>query len=216
MATFDLLQLRTDLLSHLRNRTDATTTRLNHWTNVGYIDYAGRIRLDELTDVRTFASITSPTNTITYPDDVLAVLDLHDDTNDLPAFYIEYQNFRQLQDNPTTTGFIFSTNDRTIHVRPTPTVATVFSAMVQHAPATLVDNTDEPEIHDTYREGIVLLAARKAWDELGDSEQATLMEGRFDKWISRRQLTRLAERAANPRAWGLRVDFGYRNRKLGV
>ena len=210
-----LTQLRTNLKAKLRNRITTNAT-LDIYINDGYFDFTGRLNLPELQATKTFASIIDPTKTIAYATDMTAILDAHDDTNDIGMEWEPYNLFRRRTALSTTSGFVWSTFNRIIHIHPTPSVATVFSVNYQFQPTALSDTNLTPVIHDQFRYGIELLAAVHAWRDLGEPDLSDQIIQQYQEWAAQRQLTNLVERKTNLRRRTIRPKFHMSRPDLGV
>ena len=218
MAT-DLTQLRADLKRSLGNRTELGNDEYDAWINAGYRDFSGRCKITELQRVTAYSSIISPTNTITYtitPTVTLAILDLHDDTNDEQVDWVAFEEFRRYQAQTISRGFVWTSLNKTIYVWPTPSVATVFSGVEQHEPVVLTDPTDAPEVAETYRYGIQLMAQVHAWRDIRDPDRADQILAQFKEWKSEVGLTDLIQRRNVRRRRTVRAKLNIINPRMGV
>ncbi len=210
-----LTQLRTNLKAKLRNRITTNAT-LDTYINDGYFDFTGRINLPELRSTKIYAAIIDPTKTLAYEANMIAILDAHNDTNDIGMKWEPYNLFRERTALVTTSGFLWSTFNRTIHIHPTPEVATVFSVTYQFQPTALSDSNLTPVIHDQFRYGIELLAAVHAWRDLGEPDLSDQIMVQYQEWVAQRQLTNLVERKTNLRRRTIRPKFHMSRPDLGV
>lgn len=221
MAT-TLATLRTNLTEHFRNRQDLTTAKIDAWINGGNEDFATKIEVKELQAQHTFTAIITPTRTFAYPTfavdgyNAVAILEMHDDTNDEPLFWEDWKLMQQRQIIDQARGFRWTTLATTIYLSAKPEASTVFSATIQKQPAVLSNPSDEPELLDQFRYGIELLAEVRGWHNLGDPDRSEQIEAKFNRWRQEAKLTLLRERRSNLRRRRVRPRLRLVNPSTGV
>lgn len=219
----DLTTLRAGVRYRLGNRTDLTTgdglTALDRWINAAYQEICHTFRFTELESEDTSLTMSTSLAYVAVPSNVYAVLSVTDTTasQHLDPFegdFAEYERRRITLTAANPTRYLIYANR--IYFHPIPSAANVLRCGFWLEVTPLSAVTESPIIPSLWHDGIIILATRNGWRDLGDDTRAQLIEtGEWLAFTARVRTPRAIEAMLAKRR-GLRVRRFIRTRHKGV
>lgn len=181
----NLLQLRTDLRGRVGNPTvaEVPNSELDDRINESIrdiIDRYGFLNARKIVQFNTVMDV--PRYAI--PTDCLVVMKLRHPLDNLQLIKRDetWASKRMTEDSGRPTDYLRERD--WMQLFPTPDDVYTLEIMYKAAPATLVNDVDEPELPSMWREGILLLARAKHWDYKLDIQKATHAYNVWERWVS--------------------------------
>lgn len=196
MANPDRTEMQRRLKFRLRNRTDLAA-ELNRWLNDGLLELATKVKIRQLDGLDATKTFTNGSSTVTFPTNMVAVLDIRNTTQDRPLNYIEWPKYRQIKvlSGEPRQWTVYST---TIYLDRLANSTDALSISGQLIPNWGSLGTDTPGIDDQLIYGVELLATCRAWRDLGQSNLAAKIDnpdqpgvGEFWSWIRSNRIPQL-------------------------
>lgn len=183
-----LLQLRTDLLSALGNRGDATPAMLNSWINDAYLLIASGIKFNESQGTYTFNTVVGqPFYKMPAAVQFTTGVSMADPTNypfdgGVPLNKIDEQTYRRLpllQDVPES---YFRWNGMIV-IYPTPAAVKAIVVEYRIRPVPLVQDTDSPILPNEWGRGLFLKAKSFAYADLEEADNAERTQNDYVRFL---------------------------------
>ena len=203
--------MRTRLRYRLSNRTDLTNAQLDQWLDAGLLDLASRIRIRQLETMDSTKTFTVGSNEVTFPTNMIAVLDIRNTTSDLPLDYMDWPRFRQLKITSGTPRqwTVYGVKMLFDHLA---IAADSLSLFGVSQPSWASGDSATPGIDDQLEYGIELLAAAHGFRDIGQEAKAALIEnpvqpgtGQLWTWIRSNKLPTVLQGFANRSHQGIQV-----------
>lgn len=152
--------------------------------NTAYEDIANRYRFNGM---RKYGTITTVVGTLAYslPADCVAVIRIHDSTNERRLFKLDSRREAELM--------AVSTNGRpqfylrlatTIELHPVPDGIYSIKVYYKSTVTALVTDVSTPVIPQSWHEGIIQRAKYVYYNDQGDNAKATVALNQFKDWVS--------------------------------
>lgn len=207
--------LRSSLQYRLGNRTDIGDTRLDEFLDRGLTLLSTKVMIRDLETLDTSLTMTVSDNSLAFPTNMVAIIDMRNTTKDRPIEFIEKSRFRQIKivSGEPRQWTVIGTN---IYFDRTPESADALSILGVSTHSWGAADGATPPIDPEYEYGLLLCSALIGFRDLGDSQRAALIEnidgtGELPIWVRTSKLPPIKQGLANRRTSGVIVEMeGYR------
>ena len=197
MGLLSLANYRTDLQSALGDRGIANS-RLDRWVNFGYLDLAGAVPFEILSNDESVNTVGS-VQTITAPTNTLIIQFIKDTTSDNLLGWVPKNELLRRSITPTGVPTVWSRHKGLIYLSPVPNGVFALLIGTTEPPAALSSTGDLSVFPDTWDPAIFMLSVHHALLALGEEQRSTAWLGRAITYIQ----SRLTEQDLQANAAGL-------------
>lgn len=179
-----LTDFRTEVQSSVGDR-GFTNARLDRWINFGYLDLAGAIDFEELTETDTFNAVIGQNN-YPIPIDARLIQLVINDTDETLLQFIDKSEFYRLNRTAQAPPLKWTRVEEEILLNPTPDATDSFITVYKKDPVRLLNDGDTTILPDTWDAAVTLLATYHGLLAIGQEQRATQWFARAVTYIQSR------------------------------
>lgn len=184
MAYMLLSDFRTEVQSAIGDR-GFTNSRLDRWINFGYLDLAGAIDFEELTDTAAFAGVIGQNN-YPVPADARIVQLVINETDQRLLQFVDKSEFFRLERTVNAPPLKWTRVNDEILLNPTPDATDSFTIVYKKDPTRLINAADLIVLPDTWDAAVTILGTYHGLLAVGEEQRATQWFARAVNYIQSR------------------------------